>query len=72
MSKMNNMPVEMQSLAEGIEYRNPLGEMTITVGANATTDDCTIQVSDRLDESGRILERGAPPNMVESTVVLKL
>ena len=62
---LNNMPIEMQSLAEGTEYRNPLGEMITTVNANAATDDCTIQVADQPAESGNILERGAPPAVAE-------
>lgn len=32
---VNDIPTEMQSLAEGTEYRNPLGEMIITVNAIA-------------------------------------
>ncbi|MEO0645107.1 MAG: YbaY family lipoprotein [Cyanobacteria bacterium J06650_10] len=62
---LNNMPIEMQSLAESTEYRNPLGEMITTVNANAATDDCTIQISDQPAESGNILERGAPPAVAE-------
>ena len=64
---MNNTPIEMQSLAEGVEYRNPLGEMIITVNADAATDDCTIQVADQSAETGRILEREAPPAEPEPT-----
>ena len=64
---MNNTPIEMQSLAEGVEYRNPLGEMIITVNADAATDDCTIQVADQSAETGRILEREAPLTEPEPT-----
>lgn len=63
---MNNMPVERQAVAEGTAYRNPLGERIATVNANATTDDCTIQIDDQPAEPGRILERGASPTTDES------
>ncbi|MEL7227573.1 MAG: hypothetical protein AAGL17_22760, partial [Cyanobacteria bacterium J06576_12] len=62
---LNDVPIEIQSLADGTEYRNPLGEMMTTVNANTATDDCTIQIADQPAELGRILERGALPSAAE-------
>ena len=63
---INNIPTDIQSLAEGTAYQNPQGEITITVSANDTTEDCTIQVADQPAEPGRILERGAPATLIET------
>ena len=62
---LNDVPIEIQPLADGTEYRNPLGEMMTTVNANTATDDCTIQIADQPAELGRILERGALPSAAE-------
>ncbi len=64
---MTDTPAEMQSLAEGTEYRNLQGERIATVNANATTDDCTIQIDAQLAETGSILERGAPTTTPDPT-----
>ncbi|MEL7360385.1 MAG: hypothetical protein AAFN40_28140, partial [Cyanobacteria bacterium J06560_6] len=52
---MNDTPTELGEMPNATSYRNLLGELSITVLANNSADDCSIIISDQSAENGTLL-----------------
>ena len=52
---MNDTPTELGDMPNATSYRNLLGELSITVLANNSADDCSISISNQSAENGTLL-----------------
>lgn len=52
---MNDTPTELGEMPNATSYRNLLGELSVTVLANNSADDCSITISSQSAENGTLL-----------------